>query len=141
MSVIAPDFDEVTKATLEAIKKAQTPGIFASTGLEGVDLSGVVAQIPVNVPCRNNTSAFPRRVVGMGSEAARWRALLNINSKQTSAAVGYDSRDHDKKYLVVPGVPGHACRPPDASGDTRTSGGWAADPVRKQPDQQQLSRC
>ena len=72
------------------VKKAQTEGILFSTGAYGYDLRGLVAQVPVNVPARNNTSAFPRVIAKEGSEAAVWRALLNINSSQTDAAVGAD---------------------------------------------------
>jgi len=84
------DLEQVTAETLEMVKKAQTSGILVSTGLYGYDLSGLVAQVPVNVPARNNTSAFPRVIAGIGSEMAVWRALLNINSQQQDAAVGYD---------------------------------------------------
>ena len=82
--------ERATAETLEAIRKATTEGILVSTGVQGVDLSGLVAQIPVNVPARNNTSAFPRVIAGEGSQTATWRALLNINSQQTDAAVGFD---------------------------------------------------
>lgn len=81
---------EVTAETLEMIKKAQTSGILVGTGVQGVDLSGLVALIPVNVPARNNTSAFPRNIAGEGSQTATWRSLLNINSQQSDAAVGFD---------------------------------------------------
>jgi hypothetical protein len=83
--------DEVTSETLDAISKSNTTeGILTSTGIQGYDLSGVVALVPVNVPARNNTSAFPRVIAGEGSQTAVWRALLNINSSQTDAAVGMD---------------------------------------------------
>ena len=84
------DLTQITQETWDLLKKAQTEGILTSTGLYGYDLSGLVAQIPVNVPARNNTSAFPRVTAGVGSEMAVWRALLNINSQQEDAAVGYD---------------------------------------------------
>jgi hypothetical protein len=82
--------ERATAETLEALRKAESAGILVSTGIQGVDLSGLVAQVPVNVPARNNTSAFPRVIAGEGSQTATWRALLNINSKQTDAAVGFD---------------------------------------------------
>lgn len=91
--------DEVTKETLEAIRKAQTSGILVSTGIQGVDLAGLVAQIPVNVPARNNTSAFPRTIAPEGSQTAVWRALLNINSQQLDAAVGMDYAGSKTKFL------------------------------------------
>lgn len=81
---------EVTAETLEMIKKAQTSGILVGTGVQGVDLSGLVALVPVNVPARNNTSAFPRVIAGEGSQTAVWRSLLNINAQQSDAAVGFD---------------------------------------------------
>jgi hypothetical protein len=81
---------EVTAETLAMIKKAASEGILVGTGVQGVDLSGLVSLIPVNVPARNNTSAFPRTVAGEGSQTAVWRSLLNINSEQSDAAVGYD---------------------------------------------------
>jgi hypothetical protein len=84
------ELENITKETLEALKKATTEGILTSTGLYGYDLSGLIATIPVNVPARNNTSAFPRTIAGVGSEMAVWRALLNINAEQQDAAVGYD---------------------------------------------------
>lgn len=80
----------LTKETLEILKKAQTSGLFVSTGVQGVDLSGLVSLVPVNVPARNNTSAFPRVIAGEGSQTATWRSLLNVNSSQTDAAVGVD---------------------------------------------------
>ncbi len=84
------DLELLTKETLEILKKAQTSGLFVSTGIQGVDLSGLVSLVPVNVPARNNTSAFPRVIAGEGAQVATWRALLNINSGQSDAAVGVD---------------------------------------------------
>ena len=80
----------VTAETLEAFKKAQTSGVVSSTGIYGVDLSGLVSTVPVNVPARNNTAAFPRQIAGEGDTMARWRALLNINNQQSDIAVGND---------------------------------------------------
>lgn len=84
------DPSQITAETLALLEKAQTSGLYVSTGIQGYDLSGLVALIPVNVPARNNTSAFPRTIAGEGSQTAVWRALLNINSQQTDAAVGFD---------------------------------------------------
>lgn len=84
------DLELLTKETMEIFKKAQTTGLYASTGIYGVDLSGLVSLVPVNVPARNNTSAFPRVIAGEGSNVATWRSLLNVNSQQTDAAVGVD---------------------------------------------------
>jgi hypothetical protein len=82
--------DQVTAETLEMVKKAESSGLLVATGVQGVDLSGLVALVPVNVPARNNTSAFPRTIAGQGSQTAVWRSLLNINAKQSDAAVGLD---------------------------------------------------
>src|ERR1700677_2854309 len=84
------DIELLTKETMEIFKKAQTTGLYASTGIQGVDLSGLVSLVPVNVPARNNTSAFPRVIAGEGSQTATWRSLLNINAQQEDAAVGMD---------------------------------------------------
>lgn len=83
-------YEEVTAETMNALRKAQTSGMLVSTGVQGVDLSGLVSLVPVNVPARNNTSAFPRTIAGMGSQTALWRALLNVNDQQPNAAVGTD---------------------------------------------------
>lgn len=84
------ELDKVTAETLEMIKKAESNGVLVATGIQGVDLSGLVSLVPVNVPARNNTSAFPRNIAGEGSQTAVWRSLLNINAKQSDAAVGFD---------------------------------------------------
>ncbi len=86
----AADFEQMTGETLEILRKAQTSGVLVSTGVQGVDLSGLVSLVPVNVPARNNTSAFPRVIAGMGSQTALWRSLQNINASQPNAAVGVD---------------------------------------------------
>ena len=88
--MIALDINGVTQETLDMVKKAQSEGILSSTGAYGYDLRGLVSMVPVNVPARNNTSAFPRVMAKVGSEAAVWRALLNINNQQTDAAVALD---------------------------------------------------
>jgi hypothetical protein len=82
---------ELTRETVEQVNKAaQTSGIYVSSGIQGVDLSGLVSLVPVNVPARNNTSAFPRSVATDGAQVAQWRALLNVNAGQSDAAVGFD---------------------------------------------------
>ena len=85
-----PSLEMTTQETLDLIRKAQTAGILVSTGVQGVDLSGLVSLVPVNVPARNNTSAFPRKTSPDGALSATWRALLNVNSGQSDAAVGRD---------------------------------------------------
>lgn len=80
--------EQITEETLQAIKS--TAGIFASTGMQGVDLVRRVSLVPANVPARNNTLAFPRTTPSVGSNTATWRAWININSSQSDAAVGMD---------------------------------------------------
>lgn len=83
--------EQLSQETLEILRKSnQTQGVLFGTGAQGVDLAPFTSLVPVNVPARNNTSAFPRTIAGMGSEMALWRTWLNINSSQSSAAVGSD---------------------------------------------------
>ena len=80
----------VTEETLQAFAKAVQAQIGANSGMYGVDLRGRVSLIPVNVPARNNSSAFPRVQATEGDTLARWRSWLNVNNAQYSAAVGAD---------------------------------------------------
>lgn len=82
--------ERLTKETLDMLQKSATSGILEATGAWGVDLSGFTALVPVNVPARNNTSAFPRVIAGEGSPVALWRTWLNINASQPSGNVGMD---------------------------------------------------
>ena len=83
--------DELTAETLhDIVQKAQTAGVLTSTGIQGVDLSGLVSLVPVNVPARNNTSAFPRTIAKEGAQVTSWRALLNVNNQQADVATGFD---------------------------------------------------
>jgi hypothetical protein len=86
MSVM-DSLSDISEETLQAIKKAQTAGVLASTGLYGYDLSGVVSLVPVNTPFYN---LIPRKS-GEGSAAAHWRTLLNVNSTQPNPFVGLDA--------------------------------------------------
>lgn len=82
---------ELTQETVEQVNKAaQTSGIYVASGIQGVDLSGLISWTPVNVPARNNTGAFPRVVATDGATVAQWKALLNLNASQADAAVGFD---------------------------------------------------
>ena len=83
--------ETITQETIDQLRKAAaTAGVYGSTGVQGVDLGGLVSLVPVNVPARNNTAAFPRVIAGEGAQAASWRALLNVNAGQADAAVGMD---------------------------------------------------
>jgi hypothetical protein len=92
------DLEGLSQETLDILRKA-TSGILVSTGVQGVDLSGFTSLVPVNVPARNNTSAFPRVIAGEGSQVALWRTWLNQNSSQYSAAVGNDYAGSMTQFL------------------------------------------
>jgi len=95
---MSADLEGLSKETLDLLRKA-TSGILVSTGVQGVDLSGFTSLVPVNVPARNNTSAFPRVIAGEGSQVALWRTWLNQNSSQYSAAVGADYAGSMTQFL------------------------------------------
>ena len=95
---MASDLEGLSQETLDILRKA-TSGILVSTGVQGVDLSGFTSLVPVNVPARNNTSAFPRVIAGEGSQVALWRTWLNQNSSQYSAAVGMDYAGSMTQFL------------------------------------------
>jgi hypothetical protein len=85
------DIAQLSQETLtQLMKSVQSQGFFSSSGIQGYDLSGLVSDVPVNVPARNNTSAFPRTTAPEGNQVAVWRALLNVNANQSDAAVGAD---------------------------------------------------
>jgi len=80
------DIPGITEETLDAIRKAQTAGVIGTTGLYGYDLSGVVSLVPVVTPWFERVA----RKQGDGSQAAHWRALLNINNTQPNPFTGID---------------------------------------------------
>ena len=83
------DINQLSRDTLAQLQKAvQSQGFFSNSGIQGYDLSGLTSLVPVNVPARNNTSAFPRTTAPQGNQVAVWRALLNVNANQSDAAVG-----------------------------------------------------
>lgn len=86
--------DDITEETLDAVRKAATSGVTSSTGIEGYDLSGVVSLVPVNTPTYDSTP----REDGSGSDAARWKALLNINNEQPNPFVGLDAGGNYIKF-------------------------------------------
>jgi hypothetical protein len=83
---MSPDINGITEETLEAVRKAQTAGVVGTTGLYGYDLSGVVSLVPVVTPWFERV----KRTQGDGSQAAHWRALLNINNTQPNPFTGID---------------------------------------------------
>ena len=85
----APLFDlaAVTDETLGEWMKAQTAGIFTSTGIVGIDLTGLISLVPVATPLRDS---LPRVTPPTGAKTTQWRALLNVNASQPNAAVALD---------------------------------------------------
>lgn len=82
------DMSEISKETLDIIKKATESAMNSNVGLFGVDLSDLVSLIPVVTPWRD---ALAREQAGQGSETAIWRALLNVNNQQPNPFVGADN--------------------------------------------------
>jgi len=77
----------ISEETLAEIQKAQTPGIYESTGIWSYDLSGLVSLVPVVTPFRDLVA---REKVTDGNPFAVWRALMNVNSSQLDPAMGID---------------------------------------------------
>jgi len=77
----------VSDETIAAIAKAQTSGIFESTGIWSYDLSSLVSLIPVVTPFRDIVA---REKAPDGNPWAVWRALLNVNSNQLDPSMGID---------------------------------------------------
>lgn len=84
---MAPPLSSVTEETLSAISKAQTTGIYESTGFYSYDLSGLVSQVPVVTPFRDIVS---RVKSSDGNPYAVWRAIMNVNSAQPDPSMGFD---------------------------------------------------
>ena len=100
-------FEAISAETLEAIQKAQTNGVNISTGVFGYDLSGIVSLVPVVTPLYDR---IPRKQGPVGSNAANWRALLNVNNQQPNPFSGRDGggglvvvseQDVSQKYQPV----------------------------------------
>jgi hypothetical protein len=80
-------FDDTTKETLAAIKKAQTSGIFESTGIYSYDLSQLISLIPVVTPFRDHVA---RVTAEDGNPFAVWRAIMNLTDSQPDPSMGFD---------------------------------------------------
>jgi len=81
------DLDQITAETIDLFKAA-TSGITSSTGIKGVDLSGLISLIPVETPYRDELA---RTGPEMGSNLAQWEVLLNVNNTQPKPSVAYDA--------------------------------------------------
>lgn len=87
--------DQITDETVALIRKAQTAGIVYADGVYGYDLSGVVSWVPVETPTRDRVT---RRQAPVGSDAARWRTMLNINGSQPNPFTGQDGVGSDVNF-------------------------------------------
>ncbi len=77
----------ISDETLAEISKAQTAGIYESTGIWSYDLSGLVSLVPVVTPFRDLVA---REKVTDGNPFAVWRSLMNVNSSQLDPSMGVD---------------------------------------------------
>lgn len=81
------EITEETLGAMEAISKAQTTGITSQTGIVNYDLSGLVSQVPVVTPMRDQT---PREPSKSGAKFAEWRAVMNATNLQPDPAIPFD---------------------------------------------------
>lgn len=79
--------EAVSEETLAAFKKAQTAGIYESTGFYSYDLSGLVSLVPVVTPFRDHVA---RVKSADGNPFAVWRAVMNVTDSQPDGAMGFD---------------------------------------------------
>ena len=79
--------ENMSEETLELIKKAQTTGLYESTGLYSFDLSGLINLIPVVTPFRDIVA---RTTSPDGNPYAVWRAFLNATNCQPDPSMGFD---------------------------------------------------
>lgn len=77
----------ISEETIAAISKAQTAGIYESTGIWSYDLSGLVSLVPVVTPFRDIVA---REKAVDGNPFAVWRSLMNVNSSQLDPSMGID---------------------------------------------------
>lgn len=89
---------EVTDATLNEWIKSTTSGVYASTGIAGIDLAGLISLVPVVTPFRESV---PRVTPPQGATTTQWRALLNVNAQQPNAAVQMDYAGARVQYSEV----------------------------------------
>lgn len=81
------NLDDLSKSTLAEIKKAATTGLVTSTGLQGIDLSGVIQNIPVPASFYNS---LPKTRPDIAGPYAIWRVMTNINNQQLNPATAFD---------------------------------------------------
>lgn len=81
------NLDQLSQDTLAEIKKAATTGMLTATGLQGIDLSGVIQNIPVPASFYNSLAKTRPDVAG---PYAIWRVMTNINNQQLNPATAFD---------------------------------------------------
>ena len=92
---MAPPLAGVTEETLAAITKAQTAGIFESTGIYSYDLSNLISLIPVVTPWRDMVA---RVKSPDGNPYAVWRAILNLTNSQPDMSMGFDYAANEVQF-------------------------------------------
>lgn len=92
---MAPPLSQVTEDTLAAITKAQTAGIFESTGIYSYDLSNLISLIPVVTPWRDMVA---RVKSPDGNPYAIWRAILNLTNSQPDGSMGFDFAANEVQF-------------------------------------------
>ena len=92
---MAPPLAQMTEETLASITKAQTAGIYESTGIYSYDLSGLVSLIPVVTPWRDIVA---RVKSPDGNPYAVWRAILNLTNSQPDGSMGFDYAANEVQF-------------------------------------------
>ena len=87
--------DDVTGDTLAAISKAQTAGIYETTGVYSYDLSNLVSLIPVVTPYRDMVA---RVKAPDGNPYAVWRAIMNLTDSQPDLSMGFDYAANETQF-------------------------------------------
>jgi hypothetical protein len=85
----------MTEETLAQISKAQTAGIYESTGIYSYDLSELVSLIPVVTPFRDIVA---RKTATDGNPYAVWRAIMNLTDSQPDLAMGFDYAANETQF-------------------------------------------
>jgi hypothetical protein len=93
---MAPPLAQVTEETLASISKAQTGGIYESTGIYSYDLSGLVSLIPVVTPFRDIVA---RTKATDGNPFSVWRAIMNLTNSQPDPSMGFDFAAAETQFL------------------------------------------
>lgn len=97
------NLDQVGQEALAQIKKASTSGMLTATGLQGIDLMGIIQNIPVPASWYN---MLAQTTPDEGGPFAIWRVMTNINNQQLNPATAFDSAAPlHKDNLITVSVP------------------------------------